>query len=175
MKFDIIFIDGDHTYEQVIKDIYNSIKDKTIDEICMPDGGLFPDFGRRKTNNGKAKNDSISFRVKKNEYEIIKNASEKAGVSISEYCKQTALQGKIVTIDRNVFNMIDETIEKFNKRDQLLKQIMSEISNKCVYYPVDLEIIKKAIEENLKQQLIEHEKLEEILNLILNIKEVYLF
>lgn len=35
IKFDIIFIDGDHTYEQVIKDIQNSLKHLSVNGIII--------------------------------------------------------------------------------------------------------------------------------------------
>lgn len=113
---------------------------------------------------GKTRDKIIKFRVTEDEYDFIKNQTEKTGwFTISDYCRTMALKGRFIAVNREAFRAIDDCTEKYMERNRILKGMLSEISTKCVYYPVDLEIIQNAIDENRKQQNEEYEKIRELL------------
>ena len=113
---------------------------------------------------GKTKDKIIRFRVTEEEYETIKKLTEESKrFSISEYCRTMALTGRIISVDREAFRAIDDCTAKYMERNRLLKGIMMEIHNRCVYYPVDLEIIQNAVDENRKQQTEEYAEIRKLL------------
>ena len=148
--------------------IYEEIKNKPFDEVCPEGGGLFHYFGKINRKSKEKDESFIAFRTKSKEYRQIKKAADSLGISMSEYCKRMALSGRVINVELDAFKWMSEATKKFNERDKLLKQILYEIYQTGKYYPADLEIIQKAITDNLEQQDKEYEELHKVFEILLD-------
>lgn len=146
----------DQGYEQVTEDIlteyagdlveavqkvYAGIKDKSLSEVLQPAGGLFPDYNTRKKNvNGRMQ---VCFPLDPEDYDRLKKAAEAEGLSLSAYCRQMALHGKIIQLDASAWFHF---LEEYRETKQLLRQILFTIYQTGKYLPVDLAIIQKSVD-----------------------------
>lgn len=74
------------------------------------------------------KREIIKFRCAAEERHAILNRAEKAGVTLSEYCRRQAIHGKIVATPR----LTPEEQEYF-RRLKDFNNIMTRIANLCKY------------------------------------------
>lgn len=141
----------DELREETYK-IYESIKEVPLNEICSEGNDLFPDFGRERKKNKTKKKTAISFLLDDKELETVKSAAEQNGLTLADYCKQSSLNGRVVKVDVDAFDLISECYKEFSARNKVLMQILIEIHRTGNYIPADLKIIQEAVNENKKQQ-----------------------
>jgi len=150
------------------KGYFATIKDRPLAEVC-PDGeDLFPNFGRQKVSGKEPSYSSIHFRIKPEEYQQIKAAAVNTSLTITEYCKKMVLNGRVIEVSPEVFGNLSTYLDSFVARDKLLKSILAAIYSTKTYYPVDLDIIQKAIQDNSEQHIQAIEATQEMLNLLLD-------
>lgn len=146
----------DHGYTQVTEDIlteyagdliettqkvYDGIKDKPLTEVLQPEGGLFPDYNTRKKNvYGKQQ---VCFQLEPEDYDRLKKAADAEGFSMSAYCRQMALHGKIIRLDTSAWCRF---IEEYGQTKNLLRQILFTIYKTGKYFPADLANIQKGVD-----------------------------
>lgn len=144
---------------------YDKIKDKQLDEVFQPEGGVFSKYGERTTKKNAAAKTVVSVFLDENEYALIKQRATEVGLSKGAYCKRMSLNGKILQVD---YSVIEKYLAEFNSSKTLLKQILYSIYSTGNYYPADLENI-----QNFIVQLTELEMKvnEEIANTIRTLRE----
>lgn len=168
----------DHGYSQIKEDVltkyasdltektsayYNKIKDDLFEEVLYPEGGAFPDYGKRLQQ--KDTRTIVSFALEPDEYFEIKNKAEENGFSMSAYCKKMSQTGRIIQAD---LSFIETYSDIFVDSKMLLRRIQLSIAKTGRYLPADMENIQYCV-----NQLIElEEKVNvDIVNLIRALRE----
>lgn len=150
------------------KQIFDSIKEQKLEELCPAGGDLFPDFGQRKQQKQILNSNILNFRTSMEEYEKIKLAAGNTSLTMTEYCKKMVLNGRVIEVDPEVFNDLSRYVNEFVIRDNLLKNILAAIYSTRTYFPTDLAVIQEAIEENSKQQEAAFDSVKQVLKQLLD-------
>lgn len=124
--------------------IYDKIRHHSIEDIIQEKQLLVSSFTPQKTNI-KSKN-KITFIVSEQEYETIQKRAENIGFTMSRYCKNMALNGRITR-----FSLTDYLTE-IREIKQVLQEIQLAIYQNGRYYPADLENIQQLVHDINKQQ-----------------------
>lgn len=141
---------------QNTKMYYNKIKDEPLEEILQPEGGLFPNYGKRLSSKTNTSGTVVSVRLDKEEYAQVKKQATALGLSLGAYCKSMTLNGRIVTVD---LSFISSYINEFSESKNLLRQILTSIYSTGQYYPADLKNIQDCIDHLTHIQETVNEKL----------------
>ena len=121
--------------------VYDGIKDKPLSEVLQPVGGLFPDYDTRKKNvYGRMQ---VCFPLDPEDYDRLKKAADAEGLSMSAYCRQMALHGKIIRLDTSAWFHF---LEEYGPTKQLLRQILFTIYKTGQYTPADLAQIQNCVD-----------------------------
>lgn len=86
----------------------------------------------------------IHFRVSKNEYDIIKEKSVEAGLSISEYARRSLMGYKIVSTPPIEFN---EMIREIKRVGSNLNQVQYKLNATGIAHPLELKRCANRIRE----------------------------
>lgn len=129
------------------KTIYQCIEKVSLDEVLNKEHLLVKSY-QRIEKKSPSKN-QIKISVNSKEYETIRKKAAEAKMTMSRYCKNTALKGAIVSIDAlPMYEYFGDTQEAVN----LLRQILYAFYQNGRYYPADLENIQAMVEQVLRSQ-----------------------
>ena len=98
----------------------------------------------------------ITFNVSKKEYQRIQKDSQKAGLSMSRYCKNKVLKEYAVSPTSLPTLSIYEYMGEIREAKVILKQLLDTIYRTGKYYPADLENIQEMVEKITRQQELLH-------------------
>lgn len=144
----------DHGYTQITEDIlteyaqnlilatqayYDLIKNKSIEDILLPKGGLFENYGTVKKPRTQTDKHTISIRFDPEEYLLIRQKSHLAGLSMGQYCKDRILNSPVIYIDHAE---IESRLDAHENESRLLKQILFSVYKTHKYYPADIKNIQ---------------------------------
>lgn len=132
--------------EQTMR-IYDRIKEEPLDEVLQPDGGVLKDY---KFQTERLKNKTgIHLHLDADEYETIRKMAEEEGLSMNAYCKQMALNKRILKAD---LSFISDYLSEFSEVKNLIKQILYAIYTTGNYLPADLQNIQNSIDQMTELQ-----------------------
>lgn len=122
---------------------YESIKELPLEEVLSEEKMIVSAF-RSKTSSPR-KNSKRRFMVycSKKDFEKIERRAQKQRMTLSRYCKNMALDGRIVTLDTPPIWEYDRAVLEST---ELLKMILLAIYQNGQYYPADLENIQRMID-----------------------------
>ena len=143
------------------KQTYDQIKEIPLDEILQPDGGVLRDYkfqAERKNNKT-----GILLHVEVDEYETIKRMAEEEGLSMNAYCKQMALNKRILRVD---LSFIGEYMSDFSEVKNLIKQILYTICMTGKYLPADLQNIQNSVDRMTELQEKVNEQVSETIRIL---------
>lgn len=123
---------------------YDSIKDKPIEFLLQPEGGLYPDYTLKKENDGAQEKTIITMKVTPEEREMLKQLASENGLTLSAYCRKMTLEGKVTHVD---ISSLSAVLTELNNIKDLLKETLFGIYETGNYYPFDLENIQKCINQ----------------------------
>ena len=121
------------------QDYYDLIKSKSIEDILLPKGGLFANYGTVKKPHAQTDKHIISIRFDPEEYLLIRQKSHLAGLSMGQYCKDRILNSTVI------YNDHTEMEARWNAHEDeliLLKQILFSVYKTHNYYPADIKNIQ---------------------------------
>ncbi|WNX84599.1 hypothetical protein RWV98_18800 [Agathobaculum sp. NTUH-O15-33] len=101
-----------------MEEIFQSIQKKTLSEICNDRTRLLADYGtrRKKTKPLNASTRTqINIRVTPEEYQLIGENAKQCTLSMSEYCKQIAIQKLIININYKAISDYGEEVARLGK------------------------------------------------------------
>lgn len=149
----------DHGYTQVTEDIlteyaqdliprtqalYDNIKDRPLEEVLTPIGGLFPNYNVRK---GKSSSKPlVSINVSHEEYNIIKSAAKAEGLTLSAYCKKRCMNGRVINLDFSQCKEAIDTLDELKEAKRLLLNILFTIDKTGKYTPADIKNIQRGVD-----------------------------
>lgn len=125
------------------KEIYDVFKNNSLEDVLSDDCLIVSDFKKNSTARKRTPKDEIKITVSHKEYELIRERAEKSGLSMSRYCKNMVLEGKI--------NYLEspppwEYIAEIRGAKIILRQILYAIYKTGKYFPADMENIEKMSE-----------------------------
>lgn len=123
--------------------IYFQIKNQNLNEVISENKILVSNYTQQKAKRESSEDNNpnkISIVVTPEEYEEISQKAEQAGMSMSKYCKQVAINGAIVHISFSEFSNELRSIKR------VLREIQLGIYQSGKYFPADLENMEKMIE-----------------------------
>jgi len=136
--------------------IYERIKEISVTELLCEERHLFPNYGAKTLRSeGESQPDlepeghKISFRVTADEAEKIRERANKKGISVSQYARETLLDGASVDIS---FAFLGQYTKELQRQRGLIKQIIYTIHQTGNYTPSDLALVQE-----LADQVSEHE------------------
>ena len=123
--------------------LYPQIKDTSINEIINDKRLLVSNYQFRQIKKAK---DVISLCVNPEEYNFIQNQATNEGLSMSKYCREMALYGKIMRFD------FSEYSSEIRRAKKVLYEIEYAILQNKRYYPADIENLEKLVDKINKIQ-----------------------
>lgn len=137
------FIEKAMDMSHTTQTIYDCIKNVPIEKVICGDHILVENHKIRKTKKKESNNTKIDFRLSKKEFETVSEKARKCNLSLSKYCKNLALEGKI-----NLIEGVDitEFLIEVRRVRALLRQILYSIDRNGRAYPADLERVQKCID-----------------------------
>lgn len=123
------------------EELYQSIKNISLEEICSEDKNLFPDFKQKKSKKPAEKSNRkncvrLELVLQKSEYDKFKKIADKYGISMTEFFLYCARHGGVINID---LSFIDQYIRRIEDFSNTLDAIASTILLSRDYSPADLE------------------------------------
>ena len=144
---------------------YDLIREKRLEDILCPEGGLFPNYRKKAKDQKAKKKKGITIHLNDEEYKRIKSGAKAAGCSMSTYCKKMVINGRVLQPD---LSYIREYLNTFSESKTLLRQIMQTIYLSQKYYPADLKNIQNCIE---RLKVIEERAYQKTTELIHHLRE----
>ena len=152
----------DHGYEQIVDDYlgayaneivpeteryYEQIKSKSIEEVLNPSGGEFPNYGNLYKQRDSYTN--LTIVLTKEEYLEIKKTAEEQEMTLSTYCKNMIMKGKILYAD---LSHISKLVDTFKDYKTMMRQMLFTINKTGKYYPADLKNIQNGVNKLIEIQ-----------------------
>lgn len=129
--------------------IYDRIKDISMAAVLDEDNILVASYRKVDKSAPKTPKNEIKISVSHKEYEFISKRAKTCRLSMSRYCKNMALEGRIVTLDSP---QIYEYLAELRGAKNILRKILYVIYNSGTYYPEDLEHIQKMVDQILETE-----------------------
>lgn len=124
-------------------EIFESICETPLDKVLCKERMKVENFSRREAGAKMGPRNQIKISVSEEEYVKIHSKATKLGFSLSKYCKNMVLNGRVITVESPY---LSEHTAVVREAKIILKYVLCAIyQNKC-YYPADLENIQKAVE-----------------------------
>ena len=130
--------------------LYNEIVKNKIDDIICEERDLFPNYGERMkkvqaAQDRKKDEDTvfIGFRATKSEAEEIKKIAKMKGVTVSEYVRETALDGAIINIS---FEFLAPLTRELRVQGENIKRSIYTIYKTQNYTPSDLALLQEMVD-----------------------------
>lgn len=149
----------DHGYIQVSEDIlteyaqdlvprtqalYDNIKDRPLEEVLTPIGGLFPNYNVRK---GKSSSKPlVSFQVSREEYNKLKSAAMAEGLTLSAYGRKQCMNGRVINLDFSQCKEAVDTLDELKESKRLLLNMLFTIDKTGKYSPADIKNVQRGVD-----------------------------
>ena len=123
-------------------EIYNSIKERPISDVLTRENCIVSQYRRRQKSNDIPT--AINMCVSPKEYDKIQEMAQKSGKSMSSFCRERALNGKIVKLEPYD---ISEEISAMKGMCYQMHLLLQAFYQNGKYYPADIENIEKYTNE----------------------------
>lgn len=124
--------------------IYKVIRELEPEEVLNEENLLVGNY-QRKTEQAPKK-ESITVHVSPKQYDQIKKKADQAGLSVSLYCKNTALKGSIVKIDIADFVKLEKYTSELRGAKNILRMILAAIFQNGKPYRADVENVQRLVD-----------------------------
>lgn len=129
--------------------IYDRIKDIPLKDMLDESKVLVARYKKIDKTAPRTPKNEIKISVSHEEYTFILRRAESRKMSMSRYCKNMALEGRIMTLDSP---QIYEYLAELRGARNILRKILYVIYNSGTYYPEDLEHIQKMVDQILETE-----------------------
>lgn len=124
--------------------IYDAIKHTPVEEVISDGHLLVSDYTKKPRTANREPKDEIKISVSHKQYEQIKKTAEENKLTMSRYCKNMVLDGRVIQIETP---KLWEYNAEVRQAVITLRQILYAYYQNGRYFPADLENIQKAIDK----------------------------